>query len=83
MTQEEDKFEMHKEYDFSNGVRNPYFQRFQELNRVSLDPDVKAAFPDSWSVNEALRLLIKTANDAQQLKKASWPSRWPPAAHIR
>jgi hypothetical protein len=44
-------------------------QRFQELNLVSLDADVKAAFPDSASVNEALRLLIKTAKSAQELPK--------------
>jgi hypothetical protein len=41
------------------------------LNLVSLDPDVKAAFPDSQSVNEALRLLIKTAKSAQDLAKVS------------
>jgi hypothetical protein len=67
----EDDFEMKPEYDFSDGTPNPYAQRFQELNLVSLDPDVKAAFPDSQSVNEALRLLIKTAKSAQVLDKAS------------
>lgn len=53
--------DMRPEYDFSNAVRNPYVQRFQELNLVSLDADVACAFPDSESVNDALRLLIKTA----------------------
>jgi hypothetical protein len=62
---------MRDEYDFSNGIRNPYVQRFQELNLVSLDEDVKAAFPDSKSVNDALRLLIKAAKGAQKLQKAS------------
>jgi hypothetical protein len=66
-----DDYEMQPEYDFSNGKRNPYVQRFQELNLVSLDADVKAAFPDSQSVNEALRLLIKVANGAKELSKAS------------
>ncbi len=47
MKKNEEEFEMREEYDFSNSVRNPYVQRFQELNLVSLDPDVKAAFPDS------------------------------------
>ena len=69
--EEEDSFEMRDEYDFSNSIRNPYVQRFQELNLVSLDPDVKAAFPDSQAVNEALRLLIKTAKSVQELSKAS------------
>jgi hypothetical protein len=67
----EDDFEMKPEYDFSDGIPNPYVQRFQELNLVSLDPDVKAAFPDSQSVNEALRLLIKAAKSAQAVAKAS------------
>jgi hypothetical protein len=71
MTKNEDDFEMRDEYDFSNAIRNPYVQRFQELNLVSLDPDVKAAFPDSQSVNEALRLLIKAAKSAQEFQKAS------------
>jgi hypothetical protein len=36
-----------------------------------LDPDVSVAFPDSQSVNEALRLLIKAAKGAKNLPKAS------------
>lgn len=71
MTTEDPEYEMQDEYVFSNGTRNPYVQRFQELNLVSLDPDVKNAFPDSKSVNEALRLLIKAARSAQHLPKAS------------
>ena len=63
--------EMREGYDFSNAVRNPYVQQFQELNRISLEADVKAAFPDSKSVNEALRLLITAAKSAQDLAKAS------------
>jgi hypothetical protein len=66
MTKSEDDSEMREEYDFSDAIRNPYVPRFQELNLVSLDPDVKASFPDSQSVNEALRLLIKTAKSAQE-----------------
>jgi hypothetical protein len=62
---------MEPEYDFSDAIPNPYAQRFQELNLVSLDPDVKAVFPDSESVNEALRLLIKAAKSAQDLQQAS------------
>jgi hypothetical protein len=58
-------FEMRDHYDFSNAIRNPYVQRFQELNLVSLDDDVKAAFPDSQSVNEALRVLMKAAKSSR------------------
>jgi hypothetical protein len=61
--------EMRDEYDFSNAVKNPYVQRFQKLNLVSLDPDVKAAFPDSQSVNEALRVLMKMTDRMQDPKK--------------
>ena len=68
MTQAESDDEMLDEYDFSNAIRNPYVQRFRELNLVSLDADVSRAFPTSESVNEALRLLMKTA---QALPKAS------------
>jgi hypothetical protein len=71
MTNNEEDSERREEYDFSNAIRNPCVQRFQELNLVSLDDDVKSAFPDSKSVNDALRLLIKAAKDAQALAKAS------------
>ena len=38
---------------------------------VTLDPDVAVVFPDSQSVNEALRLLIKVAKRALDFQKAS------------
>jgi hypothetical protein len=51
---------MRPEYDFSGGERGKYAKRFAEgTNLVALAPDVIDAFPDSASVNEALRLLIK------------------------
>ena len=56
------------EYDFSKGERNPYVHRFQELNLVSLDDDVKTVFPTSEAVNEALRLLIKVARASAAAK---------------
>lgn len=68
----EDDYEMDAEYDFSNSVRNPYAARFREGTRqVQLDADVSAAFPDSQSVNEALRGLIKIAKSVKDLPKAS------------
>ena len=49
-----------EEYDFSGGVRGKYAERFVEgHNLVFLEPDVAKAFPDSASVNEALRSLSK------------------------
>lgn len=46
------------EYDFSQGVRGKYVSRLAEgANIVVLDSDVASVFPDSASVNEALRAL--------------------------
>jgi len=50
------------DYDFSQGVRGKYVQRFaQGSNVVVLSPDVAEIFPDSESVNTALRLLVEVA----------------------
>ena len=55
--------DMAEEYDFRGGVRGKYARRFAAgTNLVALDPDVADVFPDSASVNEALRLLIKLAH---------------------
>jgi len=52
--------EMLEEYDFSNGIRGKYAQRYKEgVNIVKLDTDVTKFFPDAKSVNEALRTLIR------------------------
>lgn len=54
--------EMLDNYDFSKGVRGKYAKRYAEGNNiVVLSPDVAAFFPDSQSVNDALRALIKIA----------------------
>lgn len=71
MTREQElAVEMRDEYDFSNSIRNPYVQRFQELNLVSLDDDVKVAFPDSAAVNEALRGLMRVGKTGAELQNA-------------
>jgi hypothetical protein len=54
--------DMLAEYDFSQGVRGKYAQRFSEgTNLVVLSPDVAEFFPDSEAVNAALRALVKIA----------------------
>ncbi len=54
---------MLNEYDFSKGVRGKYAKRYaQGTNVVILSPDVAQVFPDSESVNEALRVLVKVAS---------------------
>ena len=50
--------EMRPEYDFSAGVRGKYARRYAVAsNVIVLDPDVAEVFPDSRSVNDALRAL--------------------------
>jgi hypothetical protein len=52
--------EMREEYDFSRGARGRYAARYASgTNLVVLAPDVAAVFPDSQSVNEALRTLVR------------------------
>ena len=54
--------EMLDEYDFSKGVRGKYAKRYAEgTNIVVLAPDVAEFFPDSESVNAALRALVGVA----------------------
>ena len=54
--------DMLDDHDFSQGVRGKYVQRFaQGSNVVVLSPDVAEVFPDSESVNNALRLLVEIA----------------------
>jgi hypothetical protein len=61
--------EMRAEYDFSHGIRGKYAKKYaQGTNLVLLDPDVAKLFPDSKTVNDALRVLAKVAK--QKDKKA-------------
>ncbi len=54
--------DMLDEYDFSKGVRGEYAKRYAEgTNVVVLAPDVAEFFPDSDSVNAALRALVEVA----------------------
>ncbi len=49
-------------YDFSQGVRGKYVQRFaQGSNVVVLSPDVAEILPNSEAVNNTLRLLVEVA----------------------
>ncbi|HDH09413.1 MAG TPA: hypothetical protein ENF84_00575 [Chloroflexi bacterium] len=58
----EEESEMLPEYDFSKGVRGKYARRYAEgTNIVVLSPDLVRFFPDSESVNRALRALVEVA----------------------
>ena len=69
--------EMREEYDFASmkgGVRGKYAKAFDHTaTTILLDSDVAEIFPDSQSVNEALRTLtraLRKGNDnAQQVNK--------------
>jgi hypothetical protein len=63
--------EMRAEYDFSNGVRGKYAARYRRgTNVVLVDPELTEAFPDSKSVNDALRALLTIATRAETRKRA-------------
>jgi hypothetical protein len=58
--QPNDSDEMRPEYDFSQGVRGKHYRAYQAgTNVVFLAPDIAAVFPNSASVNQALRLLVR------------------------
>ena len=58
--QSDNKPDMLEEYDFSKGTRGKYAQRYaQGCNVVVLDPEVTKEFPDSKSVNDALKSLAR------------------------
>ena len=61
--------EMHAEYDFAHAVRGKYHKRLlkEGSNIIVLEPDVAKAFPDSASVNEALRVVLKAGQSARRL----------------
>ena len=51
--------EMRPEYDFSGGVRGKYAERYLRSNARVLPEDLSLKFPDSESVERALRKLLK------------------------
>ena len=64
---------MRPEYDLSQlkgGVRGKYYQRATAgTNLVLIEPDLAELFPNSESVNRALRLLAETAQAATNTKR--------------
>ncbi len=56
---------MRDNYDFSNGERGKYADRYTEgTNVVFLDTDVAHEFPTSEAVNKALRAIIEQRKNA-------------------
>jgi hypothetical protein len=61
--------EMRSEYDFSQGVRGKYAQRYaQGVNVVALDADVAKVFPTSEAVNNAFRALASIIDRQKKVK---------------
>ncbi len=59
--------EMLDEYDFSEGIRGKYAEKYYAVrNMVRLDADVAKMFPDTKSVNDVLRTLGKIIADYQK-----------------
>jgi hypothetical protein len=62
-----DEDEILPEYDLTGGVRGKYAARYAEgTNVVLLDPDVWEVFPDSESVNRALRALVQIIKERSE-----------------
>lgn len=63
--------EMRAEYDFSGGVRGKYAEKFREgSNVVLLDPELTSVFPNSKSVNDALRALVAIATRTEVRRRS-------------
>ena len=64
----ERRSDMHREYDFSKGIRGKYAKRYAKgSNIVVLSPDIAKVFRTSESVNEALRTLVRVGR--KQMRK--------------
>ncbi len=67
MSTESENDKMREEYDFSLGVRGKYAKAYhQGSNVVVLAPDVAERFPNSESVNQALRSLANLMDGKHQ-----------------
>ncbi|MEM7588053.1 MAG: BrnT family toxin [Acidobacteriota bacterium] len=66
--------EMKSEYDFSDGVRGKYANRFSaDCVMIQLAPDVAEVFPDAEAVNAALRELIPETGSQRESRPRDAP----------
>ena len=64
----EDDDPLDHQVDFSNATPNPFARDYgRNRNLRVLDPDLLSVFPDSESVNEALRELLRVKAAIQQM----------------
>ena len=61
------------DFDYSKAVRGKYYKRLlkERSNVVILERDVAKAFPDSASVNEALRSILKSRRARRPTTRAN------------
>src|SRR5256885_2166830 len=61
------------QFDYSKAVRGKYYKRIlkEGANVVVLEPDVARAFPDSASVNSALRVVLKAGEASRRPTRRS------------
>jgi hypothetical protein len=66
-----EEWEMRPEYDFSNARPNKYAKKYAEgTNLVIIEPDLIEFFPDSESVNAALRALVSIFPKSKSRRKS-------------
>lgn len=71
MNKTEKTEEMLSHYDFSGGVRGQYAAAYAKgTNVVVIAPDLVKIFPDSESVNEALRTLVRISGKTARITKS-------------
>ena len=70
MNPEDSQDDLRPEYDFdfSQAVRGKYYKQYMESsNVVVLEPDVAAAFKNADAVNQALRAMLRFAEQTSNL----------------
>jgi hypothetical protein len=64
----QDELRPEYDFDFSKAVRGKYYKQYMESsNVVVLEPDVAAAFQNAEAVNQALRAMLKFAEQTASL----------------
>ena len=64
----EDDLRPEYDFDFSKAARGKYYRQYIEsTNVVVLDPDIAAVFQNSEAVNQALRAMLRFAEQTSSL----------------
>lgn len=64
----QDELRPEYDFDFSKAVRGKYYKQYiEKSNVIVLDPDVAAAFQNAAAVNQALRAMLRFAEQTSKL----------------